>query len=133
METNVFSPLANEPETPELLISGIDIDKGISMTGGKFNIYIRVLTVYYIDSTERINIIKQCLETDDLKTFIINIHTLKSASANIGAFKLADDAKALEDAGEVNDLPALKTQILKFITDLEKLLQDINEVISAYR
>jgi len=107
-------------------IEGVDINRGIFLSGGTVELYLDTLSVYYRDGLKKITEIKNCLETGNLPLFTIHIHALKSASANIGAEVISDDAKVLEEAGEQNDIDYIRSHIDNFVQDLELLLRNIN-------
>ena len=126
--------LKNESDTnqveqaDELIeIEGVDVQTGVLFSGGKVSNFMNILEVYFKDGITKIEEIKECLNTGDLKLYTTNVHALKSASANIGAKKIAEAAKALEAAGDMNDLNYINNNNDQFIEDLELLLKNIKE------
>lgn len=112
-------------------IDGLDVTKGIAMTGGTLDNYLKTLAVFHKDVLEKIEEIKSCLETDHLPLYVIHVHALKSASASIGATQLSETAKTLEIAGKQEDLTFIKAHNNTFLLDLEVLLKNIDHVLSA--
>ena len=112
-------------------IKGVDVKRGIFLSGGTIELYLDTLSVYYRDGLKKISEIKTCLETGNLPLFTIHIHALKSASANIGADDISKDAKALEAAGEQNDMGYIKSNMDHFVQDLESLLKNINDELAT--
>ena len=110
-------------------IEGLDVNKGISISGGKINLYIETLFTFYEDGLERVNKIKECINTGDLPLYTTYVHALKSALSNVGAEVLAEFAKMLEAAGDRNDLAYIEAQTPEFITDMESLLEKINDFL----
>jgi len=108
------------------LIQGIDIQTGISMTGGTESGFISVLTVFRRDAYERLGVLRNSLKEEGLKSFIINVHALKSASAAVGAKEISEDAARLETAGRAGDLDFINANIDLFINKLSKLIEGIN-------
>jgi chemotaxis protein histidine kinase CheA len=53
-------------------------------------------------------------EPENLKSFLVNAHALKGASASIGAAELSRKAWALEDAGEREDMEAIRGNLEDF-------------------
>jgi len=119
-----------EPEISDLNIEGIDAKKGSAAVGGKADIYMRILSVFYKDGKERIEQIKQCLETEDYNLYVTHVHSLKSAAASIGAFTLSQEAKELEHAGAQGNYDFVKANTDGFLENLEKLLQNISDNVS---
>ncbi|MCL2802145.1 MAG: ATP-binding protein [Treponema sp.] len=118
-------------KTTELKIEGLDVKKGLTMIGGNQNSYMRIISVFYKDSLERISAMKQYLENGDINSFTICIHALKGSAANIGAFDFMEEARILEEAGHRQDKIFIHTHIGKFIANLELLLHNINKAIAS--
>ena len=106
-------------------IEGLDIKKGVQLSGVTVELYFDILSVFYEDGMERIDEIKKCLDSGNLSLYIIQVHALKSASANVGADKLSESAYALEMAGRRGDINFIKTNTDHFLSTLERLLNDI--------
>ena len=118
--------------TPDIpIIEGVDTMKGILLSGGTIEYYIETLATFYEDGQERINKIKRCVEKDDLHMFIVNVHAIKSASANIGAGELSKAAYILEQAGQSGKLLYVKDNYTHFLTMLERLLKNIDTFLSS--
>ena len=114
-------------------IEGVDTGTGIFLSGGKPELYIETLAAYYRDGLEKIRKIKSCIETEELELYTIHVHALKSASANIGAFSISEEAKALENAGDDKDLLYIEKHNDIFLLNLKLLLDNISLVLAAYR
>ena len=112
--------------TTNLAIPGIDIEKGLLHSGGKMELLLEILNVFCDDGRERIQMIHDCLEKGDIITYTIHVHALKSASANIGAMKLSDAAKNLENAGNRQDMDYIYDNNGAFLTDMQKLISNIS-------
>ena len=112
-------------------IEGLNVQKGIAMSGGTAENYKRTLGIFLRDGAQKIGEIKKCLETDDLPLYIIHVHSLKSAAANIGADELSALAFTLEAAGHEGDLDFIKARNGRLLSELESLLDDIGSVLNA--
>jgi len=112
-----------------LEIDGIDVKKGIAMSGGTLKLYMEIITTFHKDGVNKINEIKKCLETENYPLYTTYVHALKSASASIGASDLSEMAKALEAAGKQQDLAYIKQHNSEFLSALEILLNNINKVL----
>ncbi|MCL2758623.1 MAG: ATP-binding protein [Treponema sp.] len=108
------------------VIKGVNVQKGISMTGGTEGGYISVLSTFCKDAQERLQTLRKILETDSfLPSFIIHVHALKSASGAIGASELSAEAAALEEAGKNGDLSFISGNAHKFFDHLSDLMESI--------
>ena len=114
-------------------IEGIDTAKGLRHLGGQMEFYVEILELFCDDGQERIEAIRACLDTGNLKTYTTHVHALKSAAANIGACKLSDAARDLEMAGGREDTSYIEAHNEKFLTMLEKLLGDIKSALPSQK
>ncbi|MCL2880677.1 MAG: ATP-binding protein, partial [Treponema sp.] len=131
----------NDNNTPEaavsannsdikIVISGLDVNRGLALTGGTMKNYIEILHSFYGDGIEKIKQLKECLETGNLPLYVIYVHALKSASAIIGAEKLSKAAEELENAGRQGDSVFIQANSAVLTNDLEILLHEISAVLS---
>ncbi len=106
----------------------IDSEMGLKYCGDE-EFYIEVLNIFKDSFQERKNIINKSLETIDIKTFTIQVHSLKSNSANIGAITLSDKAKKLEDAGKNEDFEYILQNISSFMKEYKELVEGLNQLL----
>jgi HPt (histidine-containing phosphotransfer) domain-containing protein len=122
-----------------LVIEGVDVNRGIAMTGGTEAGYRKVLAQFYKDADERLDWLmdflteyKQRNRQDaekNLAEFIIQVHALKSAAATIGAAEVSKEAAALEEAGKAGDRTAVGELLPAFYMQLSKLAGMIEEAL----
>jgi CheY-like chemotaxis protein len=120
-------------DTPIFFIEGIDVNSGIMMTGGKLTEYINTLEIFCKDVYDRIPEIRKSLAMHDTGLYTTYVHALKSASRSIGAKKVSDSARVLEDAGKSGDLHFIEKFNSVFITDLEELIENIETTVAVIR
>ena len=132
--TNNDASIAKEQDiSMGIEIEGVDIKRGIFLSGGTIDLYLETLAIFYKDGLKKINEIKSSLETGNLPLFTIYIHSVKSASANVGAGELSEAAKVLEMAGEQNDSDFIRTNIDEFVSALELLLRNVNNLLAEHK
>jgi len=112
-----------------LTIPGVDAAKGIVFTGGTVKSYKSVLSLFFTDAQERLEILKKSLSQETLPAFILNIHALKSASASIGAAKVSSIAQGLEILGKSGDIGFIKETFPEFDQQLSELIKNIGIAI----
>jgi len=117
-------------ETNEIEIEGLNTKKAITIVSGSKEKFLKMLTVFCKDGTDKTREMKKCLEKGDIPLYTIHIHALKSASAFIGAETLSRAAAALEDAGKKGDMEFIHANNDAFIADLEALLVKIYATLS---
>jgi len=88
--------------------------------------------IFARDAEKAMVTIKTCIKKnldnqDDLQMYIINVHAMKSALANIGEKELSTTAFRMEQAGREKDINVILTETNDF---LEKLSVVINEIKS---
>jgi HPt (histidine-containing phosphotransfer) domain-containing protein len=116
---------------------GIDVAKGVMMTGGTMEGYRRVLALWVRDAEERLNAFQALLApkpapssvelgSEELGALIISVHALKTASGTIGAADLSDEAKQLEEAGKAGDIALIKRNLVVFCEHLKVTIGALN-------
>jgi len=121
----------NEQEPISIIkIKGVNVNKGVAMTGGTLENYIMILDTFYKDGVEKLKEINTCLHSDNIPLYTIYVHALKSAAANIGAESLSEAALVLEEAGGEGNIPLIKSKSTQLLADLEELLFNINTVLT---
>ena len=127
------SLIAENPpkENTDIVIEGIDTARGIGLSGGSVKGYLEVLSTFSKNGKTKIDELLKCIEQGNFKLYTTYIHALKSASANVGANKISEEAAILEDAGISHDVDFIKNNNALFINNLISLLDNIDAVITA--
>jgi len=121
-----------EYETDEsIVIAGVDVNKGISMTGGTVENYRSALIVYCRDGYGKVKEIEACLNNNNILLFTTYIHALKGASASIGAADLSAAAGDLETAGQRGDIDFIHAKTQEFLMDFSTMLRNIDDALSS--
>jgi len=115
----------------DISIDGLNIPKGVKMSGGNDALYCETLAIFCEDGLERISMIRECLEKRNLDLYTIYVHALKSALANVGGDRLSKMAYELEMAGQRNDLFYIEANNEMFVADLEDLIFRINAMLPS--
>ena len=121
-----------EKSGPSIKIEGVDINKGIMLTGGTEEYYFETLATFYSDGFDRRSTIIECLQSGDLTLYTTNIHALKSACANIGAGKISDAAYALELAAIKKDVNYVTEKNDLFLSEFDTLLKNIGNAMEVH-
>jgi signal transduction histidine kinase/CheY-like chemotaxis protein len=130
-EPNTVDAGTNNFETIEIKIAGVDVKKGVSMTGGTLKGYMRTLAVFHKDGLQKIDEIKKSLEAGDYPLYATYVHALKSALASIGASRLSENAKTLEFAGKKRNVTFIRSNNDQFLMNMEALLSNLECVLSS--
>ncbi|MDR2483662.1 MAG: response regulator, partial [Treponema sp.] len=110
-----------------LIIPGLDVQRGILMTGGTEAGYRQVLASFCRDTRERLALLKTSPDYAgeapaapplSMERFIITVHALKSAAAIIGAAMESEEAARLEQAGHGGDQEYIRDALAPFCTGM---------------
>ena len=88
-------------------IDGIDVQKGVGHCGSAED-YLNALKVFAQSIKDNADEIESMFRAELWKDYTTKVHALKSTARVIGAETLSDLAKAMEDAGNANDLDAIR-------------------------
>lgn len=101
---------------------GINTDDGILYCGTEEN-YLSILDEYARLGENKIKILDEALKDHDWKRYVIEVHALKSMSAQIGARKLSENAKELEMAGKSGSYDVIEFKHSALIGEYKKILE----------
>jgi len=71
--------------------------------------------------------VNKCRRVDDISMFIINVHAMKSALANVGEKELSGEALILEQAGRDNNIKLLLDKLPLFLEALHNIIKKFEE------
>ncbi|MCL2244105.1 MAG: ATP-binding protein [Treponema sp.] len=75
--------------------------------------------------------VNKCRRNDDLALFIVNIHAMKSALANIGESDLSSLAAKLEQAGRDQDKELIFSELPSFIEQLSGVIHKFEGIVNS--
>jgi CheY-like chemotaxis protein len=111
-----------------LRINGIDLEStGLRQKKTRAQ-YIELLRLFYLDGQSKLAA-WQSLRDDQLSDYHIEVHGLKSSSANIGALELSALARDQELAAKSGDLTAVRAGLPELLSCYSALLCSINAVL----
>ena len=113
-------------------LTGLDAKAGLLMLGSE-QLYLQFLKQYYLDIDSKVDVIRKSLETEDYKTYTINVHALKSASRQIGAVGLGELAAKLEKAGNEGNVSFIKFRSDHLIADYLELSRKLETAYPEWR
>ena len=118
-------------QTAELYMSGVDVRAALDLHSGGINGYLELLELYYMDGVEKADFIGELVKQEDYKNYQIEVHGLKSASANIGAKEFSDLAKAHEFAAKEGNYEYIQENVQKLLSEYNFLLREIERVLKT--
>ena len=110
-------------------IEGVDLTTAMEYFSGDEAGFIELLELYYTDGRRKIGLL-QGFSQSDLTRYQVEVHGLKSASANIGAMEVSSLARAQENAAAQGDTEYIAQELPKLLTEYEKLLENIGQFLN---
>lgn len=117
-------------EFQDIIIEGIDTDEVVRRYTGSVEEYRELLKLYCLDGQRKLAVLRELWEKRDYKTYGIEVHALKSASANVGAMKLSDSAREQETAVKRGDETFVDSHISRLLTEYEEQLEFIRNFLN---
>ncbi len=113
-------------------IAGIDMTAASRYYTGDEAGFADLLELYYMDGQRKAELLRE-LSGSDISRYGIEVHGLKSASANIGAMALSDMARAQEKAASQGDTACIARQFPQLLEAYEALLLNIGAFLERRR
>jgi len=97
---------------------------------GDFQVNSLLAEIFTRDAEKTVGILENVLQNNlktesDIQSYVINIHAMKSALANIGEKILSDTALRLEQAGREKDINVMLSETYEFINELRNVIEKI--------
>ncbi len=108
-----------------ILIEGIDTDELVGRYSGSVLEYMELLQLYCLDGKRKIGLLRKLWESRDYQTYGIEVHGLKSASANVGAMKVSKIAREQESAVDRGDFTFVDSHVTRLLTEYEEQIAHI--------
>jgi PAS domain S-box-containing protein len=127
--------LIRDKQSPEVIEAArlqAEVGKNIPEPDGKFEIDAHLASVFIHDASKSlaalkaINNLDDSLSEEELKTFTIQVHGIKSALANIGKTELSALALRLETSAREGNLEVMASETGTFLDSLEALIQELH-------
>ncbi|MBE6063037.1 MAG: response regulator [Clostridium butyricum] len=130
-KNNTNVSYSNYPKINNQNLKNIDIDKAIKNCGGSLENYYSILSVSYYDGKNKLQILKQLIDNNDIKNYTIEVHALKTVAALIGDYNLSEIAKQHEDAGNAFDYIFIENNFDTLYNEYKNLLERIKPLIDS--
>ena len=114
---------------PQEVLDEARKQKNTLYASGKHNIAVdsQLAEFFVRDAQKVISVLNaiyknNCRRADDVATFVINVHSMKSALANVGETGLSNNAADLEQAGRESNVNLILTMLPDFISSLQQVV-----------
>ena len=117
----------------KVIIEGIDTDEMSGHYSGSLEEYRELLELYCLDGKRKRKVLQELWEEKDYKGYGIEVHGLKSASANVGAMRISSMAKEQEKAVNRGDYSFVDHHVSKLLEEYGEQLGHIRKYLEANR
>jgi len=128
---NILNKLIRDKQTPDILEEARK-QKNSLYAAGSHNIAVdpQLAEFFVRDAKKAVKFLQAICDNnyrrcDDLGTFIINIHAMKSALANVGEKELANKASELEQAGRELNMQVISSSLPGFLESLNQVIEKL--------
>lgn len=130
IERNTLEEEARPKETADFEIDGVVTDIGIENCGTLAD-YKRVLAIFLKHGYAKEEKIRSLLRQEEYEDYTIEVHSLKSSAANIGALEVSRLARELELAGKNHDKDYIGNHTEELLGFFRSLLDNVDICLTA--
>ncbi|MCL2719385.1 MAG: Hpt domain-containing protein [Lachnospiraceae bacterium] len=109
-------------------ISGINIETGMRYASGILDVYYESLRIFFEKVSDESKNMENALKNNDLKSFGITVHAMKSMLLTIGASELSETAAILETKAKESDSDFCQSQYPDFQEELDFLNEGLADL-----
>jgi signal transduction histidine kinase/CheY-like chemotaxis protein len=113
-----------EPDAEMFHIGDLDVKKGMLCCGGRKK-YLEILRTYSRKGDTYRQQLEDFFAARDWENYTIKVHALKSSMQSIGAIKLSELAKALEQAGKKGDCDYLMANHAGMLAEYDRIMAEL--------
>ncbi len=107
-------------------IPEIDVQAGIENCAGEDS-FMSVLNVFASTAGQKADEIEKLYDENDIENYTIKVHALKSSARIIGAQKLSDMARLLEEAGKKKDIDYIRANTDELLSSYRELDERLSQ------
>ncbi len=128
---NLQSDTGNYMKFQDIIIEGINTDEVAEHHSASVEEFIELLQLYCLDGKRKRKLLRRLLEAKDYKTYAIEVHALKSASANVGAMQVSNRAREQEKAVNRGDITFVDSHADRLLCEYEEQLLHIQQYLDS--
>ncbi len=115
----------------DILIEGINTDEVAEHYSAGIEEFNELLNLYCLDGRRKLEVLHELWEEKDYKAYGIEVHALKSASANVGAMQVSNRAREQEQAVKREDYTFVDNHADKLLTEYKEQLDHIQAYLDT--
>ena len=110
-------------------VSGLSLESGLMLCDNDIEILLEVIKVYVKSAKAIFKRIEEAYTTKNFHNYAIEVHGVKSASKNIGANLLSEEARKLEMESKAENETYVFTHHEQFFEDYHKMIEELAEAL----
>ncbi|MCL1926441.1 MAG: Hpt domain-containing protein [Syntrophorhabdaceae bacterium] len=114
-------------------IDGLDVSIGVSRVGGQRAVYKKMLELMVQEIEKSNKNLAEFLSANDMNSFRIEVHGMKSSLANVGSMELSGKALELEIASRNEDAGLCAANLPALLEGLSNLQLKLKEAFEAVK
>ncbi len=115
----------------DIIIEGINTDEVAEHYSAGLEEFNELLNLYCLDGRRKLEVLHELWEEKDYKAYGIEVHALKSASANVGAMQVSNRAREQEQAVKREDYTFVDNHADKLLTEYKEQLDHIQAYLDT--
>ena len=126
---NVLNKLIRDKQSSETITEARK-QKNVLYAAGSHNIAVdpQLAEFFIRDAKKAVSVLtaiseNRCRRLDDVSAFLINVHAMKSALANVGESELAEESAKLEQAGRDQNINLILLALPDYIEELKTTIE----------
>lgn len=124
---SVSERAADRKADTELCTAGIQMQQAMERMDLNREAYLGILKLYHRNLPGILDKLAAAREKGDIRQFVINVHSVKSTSAGVGAMALSEFAKGLESAGKEGDVAFIDSHFDDFVSLCTKVIKWLDD------
>jgi HPt (histidine-containing phosphotransfer) domain-containing protein len=129
IETNAIIDIStivkNYPEFVDLPTLNVDTFQGLRQSIDDDLMFSDLVTIYLNSAENLLDEIQMAFANQDASQFSLSAHSLKSTSASIGAVRLSQICKYLEQVGKTGNISVSSDMVYLLTNEYEQVIQAI--------
>ncbi|MBE5906348.1 MAG: response regulator [Lachnospiraceae bacterium] len=121
VDSDLEQEVEEKPAYPNLEEFGIDVKAGVELLDGDFDVYLEMAQVFYNDYATKHQKMQEAFSQEDMETYSIYVHGLKSNARTLGAMELGELAYTEELKSKDGDFAFIQSHIATLEAEWDKV------------
>lgn len=113
-------------------IAGVSTKQGIKNCSGSVKMYWDLLSTVLMEGRVKLPLMGEYIATDNIKSYQVEVHALKSVASGIGAQSLSSLAKKHEEEAKAGNYYFIRSKGGELLKQYEELLRQLEGILKAW-